>query len=127
MKAGPSISPEDVARLVKVLETAPGWLTAAALSQALFGNEAESGKRRIRAIANAAGDAIVSYPGSPGYRLWQRCTIEELETCHAAWNAQIEDMERRRALFVRRLYRAHPAKFAPDPALRPTREQLTLL
>ena len=123
MSAAPAVTARDVERLVKVLEAAPGWLTAAALAQALFAKDTEQAKRKVRAIANAAGDAIVSSPGSPGYRLWKHCTAEELQTCLAAWNAQIDDMRLRRDLFRRRLFRSNPATFKPDPSLRPSQEQ----
>lgn len=121
--SAPAVTARDVERLVSVLEVASGWLTAAALANALFGKETEQAKRKVRAIANAAGDAIVSYPGSPGYRLWKHCTADELQVCLAAWNAQIDDMRLRRDLFRRRLFRSCPATFTPDPALRPSQEQ----
>jgi hypothetical protein len=41
-----------------------GWVTSLQL-----GASTESQKRKLRAIAEAAGGSIVSYPGSPGYKL----------------------------------------------------------
>lgn len=125
--SAPVVTPADAERLVKVLEASSGWLTAAAIANALFGKVNEQTKRRVRAIANAAGDAIVSYRGSPGYRLWTHCTVDELHTCVAAWDAQIQDMRLRRDLFRRRLYRSRPATITSDPELRPAREQLAFL
>lgn len=125
----PKVTTEDVERLVCVLRTATGWLTAAALAQALFGKESEQAKRRVRAIASAAGAGVVSYPGSPGYRLWTACTADEVQACFAAYRSQIDEMERRRDQYRARPHRECPVDFSggPDPDLRPSREQLTLL
>jgi hypothetical protein len=123
MSAAPAVSVRDVQRLVKVLEAAPDWLSAEALANALFGKTTETAKRKVRSIANAAGDAVFSYPGSPGYRLWERCTVEEIRHGLDAWDAQIRDMRLRSVHFRRRYFRAHPATIKPDPELRPSQEQ----
>lgn len=123
--SAPVITPADVERLVAVL-AAGEWMTAAEISVALYGADTEGHKRRVRATASAAAPGVVSYPGSPGYKLWQRCSADELHACINAYTTQTDDMRRRRDLYRRRLHRENPAKFAPDSALRPTREQLFL-
>lgn len=124
--SAPAITPDDVERLIGVLSVGD-WMTAAEISVALYAADTEANKRRIRAIASASAPGVVSYPGSPGYKLWERCTADELHACINAYTTQTDDMRRRRDLYRRRLHRENPASFAPDPALRPTREQLTLL
>lgn len=123
MSAAPAVTARDVERLVEVLAAAPDWLPAEALANALFGKSSETTKRKVRAIANAAGAAVFSFPGSPGYRLWERCSLEELQHGLDAWDAQIRDMRLRSFHFRRRLFRSRPAAIKPDPTLRPSQEQ----
>ncbi len=49
------------------------WVTAKEL-----GANSESEKRILRELAQQVKGAIVSYPGSPGYKLLEDCTLEEL-------------------------------------------------
>lgn len=126
MSAGPTVTPADVERLVAVLSDG-AWATAATLAAAIYGAPTEAHKRRVRAIASASAPGIVSWPGSPGYKLLSACTVAELHACVDAYGSQTDDMRRRRDLYRRALYRRHPAKPTPDPALRPAREQLTFL
>lgn len=128
MSDAPTVTADDVERLVRVLGAEARWVTGAALAQALFGKETEQAKRRVRAIASAAGAGVVSYPGSQGYKLWTICTADEVQACFAAWQAQIDEMERRRDQYRARLHRELPPYVGhADPDLRPSREQLTLL
>lgn len=55
----------------------------------------EWNERHIRAIAEASR-AIVSFPGSPGYRLLAQCTAEDLYRAEAAFGAQIAAMQEKR-------------------------------
>ena len=123
----PVIEAADVERLIEALSAATDWMLAADL--AFFNDTAttETNKRRVRAAAAAAGDGVVSYPGSRGYKLWRRCTVDELHACLASWQAQTDDMRRRRDLYRMRLFREHPATFREDPSLRPSSEQLVML
>ena len=97
--AEPEISAEDIERLVAVLgqwESArkpvepgdrlrpAGWLTAAEI-----GAKLDASDRFVRKAASAARPAVVSYPGSPGYKLWQLCTIEEINHCIEAIESQL--------------------------------------
>ena len=123
----PVIEAADVERLIEALSAATDWMLAADLAARIYGAPTETNKRRVRAAAAAAGDGVVSYPGSRGYKLWRRCTVDELHACLASWQAQTEDMRRRRDLYRMRLHREHPATFREDPSLRPSSEQLVML
>lgn len=87
VSAAPVISSEEVEWLVAVLRD-KGWVKAAQIETLSGGTKND---RRIRAIARAAGHGIVSYPGSPGYKLWSDCTMEEIHHCLSAWQSQIND------------------------------------
>jgi hypothetical protein len=97
----PSVAPvataEEVEWLVDMLK-GKGWLTAAKLEAIAQGTKND---RKIRAIARAAAPGIVSYPGSPGYKLWSECTMEEINHCLNAWDSQIRDNTARRMLYSR--------------------------
>ncbi len=98
----PAISPEDVAKLVCSLHELAGWATAADLAEYLGEGYND---RKVRAIAAAAMPQIVSYPGSPGYRLFQHCTIEELDRCIDAFESQGRDMLKRAVLYRQAYHR----------------------
>ncbi|MEY4489712.1 MAG: hypothetical protein RIQ79_2220 [Verrucomicrobiota bacterium] len=128
--SAPTITAYDVERLVDTLGALADWATAAQLSTILWGADNEGNKRRVRALASAAGSGVVSYPGSKGYKLWKLCTGDELHHCINAYTTQTDDMRRRRDLYRARLHREHPVpatRFQPDPSLRPSTEQLALL
>lgn len=93
----PIASIEEVEWLQAVLK-GRGWMTAAELVAASHGTRND---RKIRAIARAAAPGIFSYPGSPGYKLWNECTMEELNHGDAAMGSQIRDMTIRRSLYER--------------------------
>ena len=100
---GPDVAPEDVARLVAILSKADpakskGWLTARDIV-ALIGPEVD--ERSIRATANAACPAVISYPGSPGYKLIARCTVAEIQHAIAAFQSQGMEMLKRAQLISR--------------------------
>lgn len=120
--SAPEITIADVQALVTALErSAEQWLTAADLATLLHGTPTESAKRRIRAAASAAGSGVVSYPGSPGYALWTRCSADEIHACIAAWTSQTDEMRRRRDLYRLRLHTGRPHASATATG------QLTLL
>ncbi len=85
--AAPIATPEEVEWLVSILK-GRGWLKASAIESLSGGTKND---RKIRAIARAAGHGIVSHPGSPGYKLWSECTMEEIHHCLSAWQSQIND------------------------------------
>lgn len=88
-----------VLRGAKVPEEAKGWLTAAQIAALREGWT----ERKVRAIASVACPVVVSFPGSPGYKLWALCSVEEIHHCIEAFESQGRDMYRR-ALTYRRAY-----------------------
>lgn len=63
-----------------------GWMTAQQIS-AVTG----WGDRLVRDLASSS-DEIISYPGSPGYKLLCDCTHEEYERYRLARRSQARDM-----------------------------------
>lgn len=49
-------------------------------------------ERKIRALSNYSAGSILSYPGSPGYRLRAAATIEEVQTAIAKLKHQGTEM-----------------------------------
>jgi hypothetical protein len=103
----PEVSLDEIEQLVGVLRQAPdaeadGWLTAVEIA-------AKMGKgvtdRKVRKIASAACPAVVSFPGSKGYKLWQRCTVAEVTHCIEAFESQGKDMMKRAVLYRRAYHR----------------------
>jgi hypothetical protein len=79
--AAPEVSEAQVAELIAYL-TGRGWTYRREI-------EADTGwnERTVRALASAARPRVVSYPGSPGYKLWDYCTVEEHEKCMNAFRS----------------------------------------
>ena len=48
--------------------------------------------RQIRALANESRHRIVSYPGSPGYKLFEDCTVDEIHRAINAIGSQTREM-----------------------------------
>ena len=63
-----------------------GWMTRRQISAVTGWDE-----RLVRAIASESDD-IVSYPGSPGYKLLVECTRDEYESYRNARKSQARDM-----------------------------------
>lgn len=99
---GRVVSAEEVERLVNILTDSGGWLTAREIA-ARIGPPAN--ERTIRAAANAACPAVISYPGSPGYRLMSTCTVEEINHSIAAFQSQGTEMLKRANLIARAYHR----------------------
>lgn len=97
----PAVSPDEVATLVRVLAEGEGWLTAAEIALKAPGMT----DRKVRAVAAAAMPQIVSYPGSPGYRLFAHCTLEEINHCIDAFQSQGRDMFKRATLYLQAYHR----------------------
>ena len=130
----PAVSAEDIEQLIGVLDRAskeplivepvkrprqPGWFTAAEIAERM-GMEADESLdqagRWVRKIASSACPAVVSYPGSPGYKLWQLCTIEEIDHCIEAFESQGRDMLKRSVLYrqaYHRRFRGAPTAGGP--------------
>lgn len=104
----PEVSPEQVEQLVAVLREGPadkeewtGWMTAAEIAGKIEG----ATERKVRKTASAAAPAVVSFPGSPGYKLWASCTVAEINHAIASFEAQATDMIRRANLYRRAYHR----------------------
>lgn len=105
---GPQITSGEIGLLLNIL-TGAGWLKAAQIrTHEKFTAEygiltPDDAARHIRAIANASAGQILSYPGSPGYKLTREATIKEIQTATAKLRHQATEMERR-ALTIDRVY-----------------------
>lgn len=98
---GPAVPSAEVERLVAVLREGGGWMTAEEIAAKME----KTTERRIRKVASAAAPAIVSFPGSPGYKLWANCTVEEINHAIEAFESQARDMIKRANLFRRAYHR----------------------
>jgi hypothetical protein len=76
---------QDAAALVECLH-GRGWLTADALCIALGWSD-----RRVRKAASSS-DEVISYPGSPGYKLLRECTREEYDRFRNVTKHQAREM-----------------------------------
>lgn len=82
----PEVSNDDVRNFINLLR-GQGWVTAAQL-----GADTEAKKRRLRVLKSLSRGAIVSYPGSPGYKLLDECTLTELRHGDRAMRSQLREM-----------------------------------
>ncbi|MCX6952590.1 MAG: hypothetical protein NTV51_10570 [Verrucomicrobia bacterium] len=87
--AAPQVTPEQVEQLVAVLRDAGDWISAKDIA-AKMGEDVDD--RDVRAIASIARPVVVSFPGSPGYKLWGLCTVAEITRCIHAFHSQGSDM-----------------------------------
>lgn len=90
----------DVDRLIRWLE-GRGWTKASQIQSALGATFSE---RRIRDIANASEGQIISWPGSPGYRITREATPDERDKAINNLRSQADNMTRR-ALQISRTHR----------------------
>lgn len=105
----PEFSVEEIGALVAVLREAGGWLTAKEIAARMAEGTTD---RVVRAMASAACPAVVSFPGSKGYKLWQLCTVAEVGHCIAAFESQGSDMLKRAVLYRQAYHR----RFGGAPA-----------
>lgn len=96
----PRITSEEIGLLLNLLR-GQGWQKSAVLRAhprfvAFYGAKlsAEAAERKIRAVANASGGQVLSYPGSPGYKLTLEATPEEMKGIEVLRN-QAQAMEDR--------------------------------
>lgn len=121
-KKAPRISSEDVALLIRVL-AGHDWMSAAEVVSTdefqgrFWGLKKANAERRIRAIANSSDGHVLSYPGSPGYRLTIEAKIEEIQTAVSKLRHQARQMTER-ALQIDRVYHGKkgPCKVPESPA-----------
>lgn len=104
----PPVSDQEVELLIKVL-TGSGWMTArqiAARPEFILRFQwckQSNVERKIRAIANRTEGFVISYPGSPGYKLTLEAAIEEINIATACLRHQAGEMSKR-ALQIDRVY-----------------------
>ena len=103
----PAISPEEVRRLVSILRDSGAWMTRRELASA-FGGE-EVADRKVRAIAEAAAPVVVSWPGSPGYRHWDHCTVAEIDHCIEAFESAAKKLIQRAHVYRKAYHRRRSA------------------
>jgi len=85
----PEFSAEEIDRLVQVLRDAGDWITAKEIAARMGEGFTD---RTVRAMASATRPAVVSFPGSKGYKLWHLCTLAEINHCIEAFESQGRDM-----------------------------------
>ena len=110
----PAISPAEVRRLVLILRDSGAWMTRRELAAAFGGEEAAD--RKVRAIAEAAAPVVVSWPGSPGYRHWDACTVAEIDHCIEAFESAAKKLIQRAHVYRKAYHRRHSAAVAVSPA-----------
>ncbi|MBV9657192.1 MAG: hypothetical protein JO295_03685 [Verrucomicrobia bacterium] len=96
----PRVTSDDLARLLALL-SGRGWLRAAQI-HAL---DPSLDDRRLRAIAEASDGAIVSYPGSPGFRVFDDASEAEISHAIEALRSQGKRMIARSLALERRHHR----------------------
>jgi hypothetical protein len=83
-----------------------GWIKSREL-----GAVTEAQKRRLREVAEFGEGKVVSYPGSPGYKLLNDCSLEELRHGDRAVRSQIRGMAKKWKPIWRRM---HALKLVED-------------
>lgn len=99
----PKICQAEIDQVLAILDRAATWMTALEIAAQMPPRPGLD--RRVRAVASAARPQIVSFPGSPGYKLWQHCTVEEINHCIETFNSQGSDMINSAKLYSQAYYR----------------------
>lgn len=106
--SAPKTRRADVDELLELLgdvKRCPDWMTALQIGVALGWSD-----RKVRQVASDC-DRVISYPGSPGYKIVTRCTAEEYRHYRNAMRAQARVMIGRVMRTDRHFY-GHPASVA---------------
>lgn len=85
--APPAPPAGEIDRLCTFLATRDGWTTAKEISQAIG-----LGDREIRNLARHNRQLILSAPGTPGYKLIKKATLEEIQRTAAKIRSQCREM-----------------------------------
>ena len=101
------ITPEEVCIVTRFL-TGRGWMTsrelaAAGLAATLGLTSERYLNRKLRAITQYSEGAILSFQGSPGYRLTAEATEEEVDVAIATLRHAAGEMQKR-AVEIERAY-----------------------
>src|SRR3954466_10186236 len=94
----PKISEGEIVTMMNALR-GRGWLKSGEL-----GAKTEDEKRRIRAISEASNGRIVSWPGSPGYKLFDLCTPEDFLRGDNATRSSVRKMLAKWQAILRRMH-----------------------
>ncbi len=89
-RAARAVNRDSVEELCQLLRHR-GWMTVAHLRRL----RPEWSERFIRALANASKGRVLSYPGSPGYRITIEASAEEREAAVAKFRHQATEMGER--------------------------------
>ena len=92
-RRAPRVSAADVAWFVDQLRGKVDWVTT-----------------KIKEMARGK---IVSFPGSPGYKLLDHCTLAELRRCDAAVRSQTRRMEAQLKPVWRRMHKLELVENSP--------------
>jgi hypothetical protein len=107
----PEVSPDEIDLMINALR-GKGWQTTTQLGAATW-NE----KRKLRVIAAASDGRIVSYPGSPGYKLFDECVPEDFLRGDRANRRQAKKMLTRWTRILRRMHErgiVFPSDYQPE-------------
>jgi hypothetical protein len=102
----PKVKPEQVRAVLVVLRRNRDWMTAPEIAAEL-GHQTPAFERLVRRCASVAAPSIVSYPGSPGYKFWDFCSVEEIDHCINSFEAQGKDMIKRANVYRLAYHRKH--------------------
>lgn len=92
-------APEEIDRVCTFL-AGKGWVKSAEIETALGVSD-----RKLRAVAEYSDGAILSAPGSPGYRLFDASvTVEEATACAHRHQSQAKRHQVRASAYLRRLH-----------------------
>jgi hypothetical protein len=82
----------NVSWFVALLQSRPGWTTAAEILEAAGKPITDHNKRWVRALKKATQGCVIGGPGSPGYRLTRSCTAAEYQHFRNATKSQADEM-----------------------------------
>ena len=102
------IESHEVDLLLWILGHASNWMTADAIVLAAARHGVEWSDRFVRAVAGASSGQVLSYPGSPGYKLTLKATPEEVAKARQLLS-QADEM-RKRYLDIEWVYHHKRAK-----------------
>lgn len=108
----PRVKSEEIGLLLNILR-GRGWLHAEEIGRdyrfvAFYGaaipqepaRRAQWMERKVRAMASLSGAQVLSYPGSPGYKLTLEATPKEMEDARVLWR-QARAMQKRYVMLLR--------------------------
>lgn len=102
----PEVSADDIHLVEQILGLEGDWMTAKEIAGRVVGKHFD--ERRVRQIASRSEGRILSYPGSPGYRLTRQSTKDEIEAAHRLVH-QANEMRRRYIEITGVFYARRPA------------------